>query len=99
MMRQAYLMAASPQPDQFSVLVRGIPNPDGEGEKSYSDKVEKFFVEFHPLHYLSHQMIFHSHELESLLVYIFHSPLIVTASELGHKLFPSCCTRSLSVGA
>lgn len=70
MMRQAYLMRASPQPDQFSVLVRGIPKPDGEGEKSYSEKVEKFFIEFHPLHYLSHQMVFHSNELESLLVCI-----------------------------
>lgn len=66
MMRQAFLMAASPQPDQFSVLVRGIPKPDGE-EKTYSEKVENFFVEFHPLHYLSHQMIFHSNELETLL--------------------------------
>ncbi|XP_024401372.2 CSC1-like protein HYP1 [Physcomitrium patens] len=68
MMRQAYLMEASPQPDQFSVLVRGIPKPDpDQGEKSYSERVEKFFIEFHPLHYLSHQMIFHSNELESLL--------------------------------
>lgn len=67
MMRQAYLMAASPQPDQFSVLVRGIPQPDGVNEKSYSERVEKFFIEFHPLHYLSHQMIFHSKKLESLL--------------------------------
>ena len=66
MMRQAHLMLASPQPDQFSVLVRGIPDPD-EGE-TYSEKVEKFFVEFHPLHYLSHQMIFRSAELENLLV-------------------------------
>jgi hypothetical protein len=65
-MRQAYLMSASPQPDQFSVLVRGIPKPE-EGE-TYSEKVEKFFIEFHPLHYLSHQMVFHSAELEILLV-------------------------------
>ncbi|KAG0585456.1 hypothetical protein M758_2G012200 [Ceratodon purpureus] len=65
MMRQAYLMSASPQPDQFSVLVRGIPTPN-EGE-TYSEKVEKFFIEFHPLHYLSHQMVFHSAELEILL--------------------------------
>lgn len=88
MMRQAYLMAASPQPDQFSVLVRGIPKPDGEGEKSYSDKVEMFFIEFHPLHYLSHQMIFHSNELESLLVYIFPSTLFLRASTLGSCLLP-----------
>lgn len=69
MLRQAYLMSASPQPDQFSVLVRGIPKPEKEGE-TYSEKVEAFFIEFHPLHYLSHQMVFQSSELECLLVHI-----------------------------
>lgn len=68
MLRQAYLMSASPQPDQFSVLVHGIPKLEKEGE-TYSEKVEAFFIEFHPLHYLSHQMVFQSSELQCLLVH------------------------------
>lgn len=90
MMRQAYLMEASPQPDQFSVLVRGIPKPDpDQGEKSYSERVEKFFIEFHPLHYLSHQMIFHSNELESLLVLLIFSLIMMTDSTLRFH-FSTC---------
>jgi hypothetical protein len=64
--RLAYLMVASPQPDQFSVLVRSIPKPGNEDE-SYSKEVEEFFRQFHPLHYLSHQMVFPANKLQSLL--------------------------------
>jgi len=64
--RLAYLMAAVPQPDQFSVLVRSIPKPGNEDE-SYSKEVEDFFQRFHPLHYLSHQMVFPASKLQSFL--------------------------------
>ncbi|KAH9576159.1 hypothetical protein CY35_01G147600 [Sphagnum magellanicum] len=64
-MRQEYLSSVTPQPDQFSVLVRSVPPPESE-DQSYSDNVDYFFRRFHPLAYLSHQMVYRSSLIQSL---------------------------------
>jgi hypothetical protein len=66
-MRQEYLNSVMPQPDQFSVLVRSVPPPESE-DQSYSDNVDYFFRRFHPMEYLSHQMVYRSSLIQSLRV-------------------------------
>lgn len=95
--RLAYLMLALPQPDQFSVLVRAIPKPGNENE-SYSKEVEDFFQRFHPLHYLSHQMVFPASKLQSLLVCVLLPSLpfqlsnwVVFQKWLGKKMPCTVC--------
>lgn len=65
--RQEYLANALPQPDQFTVLVRAVPSSENEGV-SYSDNVDYFFNRFHPIEYLSHNMVYHSSHVTNLLV-------------------------------
>jgi hypothetical protein len=84
-------MAAVPQPDQFSVLVRSIPKPGNEDE-SYSKEVEDFFQRFHPLHYLSHQMVFPASKLQSFLVCVL---LLFSALKLG--CFPKVTRKENAV--
>jgi hypothetical protein len=102
--RLAYLMVALPQPDQFSVLVRSIPKP-GNQDESYSKEVEDFFQQFHPLHYLSHQMVFPASKLQSLLVCVLLPSLpfqlsnwVVFQKWLGKKMLCTvCCIASANL--
>jgi hypothetical protein len=99
--RLAYLMVAVPQPDQFSVLVRSIPKPGNEDE-SYSTEVEDFFQRFHPLHYLSHQMVFPASKLQSLLVCVLlpflpfqlSNWVVVFQKWLGKKMPCTVCCKA-----
>ncbi|ONK75863.1 uncharacterized protein A4U43_C03F21340 [Asparagus officinalis] len=55
---------SKPQPHHFTILVRGIPLHDGA---SLNDIVERFFMEFHPLTYLSHIVVHRTSKLHSLI--------------------------------
>ncbi|KAG0559254.1 hypothetical protein KC19_10G090800 [Ceratodon purpureus] len=65
-LRLDYLANVLPQPDQFTVLVQAIPEPENE-ELNYSDNVDYFFRRFHPIEYLSHHMVYKSSHVTSLL--------------------------------
>lgn len=67
MKRLAYYSASSPQPHQFTILVRGIPAHDGS---SVGDAVENFFTEYHPSTYLSHVVVRRTRKLRDLMVRI-----------------------------
>ncbi|EFJ15037.1 hypothetical protein SELMODRAFT_156268 [Selaginella moellendorffii] len=53
--RLEVLSTARPQPDQYTVLVRSIPRESQE--ESYSASIDRFFSQYHPHTYLSHQMV------------------------------------------
>ncbi|KAJ0535581.1 putative calcium-dependent channel, 7TM region phosphate [Helianthus annuus] len=62
--RLAYYYSSEPKPDQFTVLVRGIPKSSAE---SLSANVEKFFSEYYPSLYLSHYMVYHTTKIQKLI--------------------------------
>ncbi|KAG2384071.1 CSC1-like protein [Vigna angularis] len=62
--RIAYFYSSKPQPQQFTLLVRGIPIPPGS---TCHDTVERFFLEYHPSTYLSHSVIRRNNKLQSLV--------------------------------
>ncbi|KAK7365055.1 hypothetical protein VNO80_13831 [Phaseolus coccineus] len=62
--RIAYFYSSKPQPQQFTLLVRGIPIPPGS---TCHDTVENFFLEYHPSTYLSHSVIRRNSKLQSLV--------------------------------
>jgi len=66
--RIAYFYSSKPQPQQFTLLVRGIPVPPGS---TCHDTVEHFFQEYHPSTYLSHSVIRRNSKLQSLIVSVF----------------------------
>jgi len=66
--RIAYFYSSKPQPQQFTLLVRGIPIPPGS---TCHDTVERFFLEYHPSTYLSHSVIRRNNKLQSLVVSVF----------------------------
>lgn len=61
--RFSYFNSSPPQPNHFTILVRGIPKSD---QHSMSETVEEFFTLYHPSTYLSHQMVYHSSRVQSL---------------------------------
>ncbi|XP_071731048.1 CSC1-like protein HYP1 [Rutidosis leptorrhynchoides] len=62
--RLAYYYSSEPEPDQFTVLVRGILKSSTE---SLSESVEKFFSEYYPSLYLSHYMVHHTTNIQKLI--------------------------------
>lgn len=62
--RFSYFNSSPPQPNHFTILVRGIPKSD---QRSMSETVEEFFTLYHPSTYLSHQMVYHSSRVLSLM--------------------------------
>ncbi|XP_076931258.1 hyperosmolality-gated Ca2+ permeable channel 2.3-like [Bidens hawaiensis] len=62
--RLAYYYSSEPKPDQFTVLVRGIPKSSTD---SLSANVEKFFSEYYPSQYLSHYMVYHTTKIQKLI--------------------------------
>lgn len=63
--RFSYFNSSPPQPNHFTILVRGIPKSH---QHSMSDTVEEFFTLYHPLTYLSHQMVYHTNRVQSLML-------------------------------
>lgn len=63
--RLAYYYSSEPKPDQFTVLVRGIPK---SSTGSLSASVESFFSEYYPSLYLSHYMVYHTTKIQKLIV-------------------------------
>lgn len=59
-----YFYASSPKPEQFTILVRGVPM---SSENDYSDTVEKFFRENHPSTYHSHLVLCRTSKLHQLI--------------------------------
>ncbi|CAJ1947043.1 unnamed protein product [Sphenostylis stenocarpa] len=62
--RIAYFYSSKPQPQQFTILVSGIPVTPGS---TCHDTVERFFLEYHPSTYLSNSVIHRNNKLQSLL--------------------------------
>ncbi|KAF3447485.1 hypothetical protein FNV43_RR12671 [Rhamnella rubrinervis] len=63
-MRLIHLTESPPNPSHFTVLVRAIP---WSPEESYSNLVEKFFMNYHALGYLSHKMVHRSGTVQKLM--------------------------------
>ncbi|KAL6135584.1 hypothetical protein ACLB2K_067811 [Fragaria x ananassa] len=61
--RIAHFNSSKPQPNQFTVLVRGIPVPSGS---SCSEIIENFFTEYYSSTYLSHTMVRRTSKLQRL---------------------------------
>jgi len=66
--RITYFYSSKPQPQQFTLLVRGIPVLPGS---TCHDTVERFFQEYHPSTYLSHSVVRRTNKLQSLVVSVF----------------------------
>ncbi|KAK9054011.1 hypothetical protein SSX86_025086 [Deinandra increscens subsp. villosa] len=64
MKRLANYYSSDSKPDQFTVLVRGIPKSSTD---SLSGHVEKFFSEYYPSSYLSHYMVYHTTKIQKLI--------------------------------
>ncbi|KAG4926471.1 hypothetical protein JHK85_052957 [Glycine max] len=62
--RITYFYSSKPQPQQFTLLVRGIPVLPGS---TCHDTVERFFQEYHPSTYLSHSVVRRTNKLQSLV--------------------------------
>ncbi|XP_021850665.1 CSC1-like protein HYP1 isoform X2 [Spinacia oleracea] len=62
--RIACFYASRPQAHQFTILVRGIPVQAGS---SFSESIEQFFTEYHPLTYLSHTVVRQTSKLQQLM--------------------------------
>ncbi|KAK4490718.1 hypothetical protein RD792_001419 [Penstemon davidsonii] len=62
--RIAYFYSSKPQPNQFTVLVRGVPVTPG---RSFSESVEGFFGEYYPSTYLSNSEVRRTRKLKELI--------------------------------
>ncbi|THU72531.1 hypothetical protein C4D60_Mb04t13130 [Musa balbisiana] len=63
-MRLQFLASVKRRPDQFTVLVRNVP-PDPD--ESVSELVEHFFLDNHPDHYLTHQVVYNANKIAKLV--------------------------------
>lgn len=63
-MRLKFLAAQRRSADQFTVLVRNVPNVSG---RSISDSIGNFFQTNHPDHYLCHQAVYNANRFSSLV--------------------------------
>lgn len=63
--RIAHLYSSKPQPQEFTVLVSGVPLVSGN---SISETVESFFREYHSSTYLSHVVVHRTDKLKVLMV-------------------------------
>lgn len=78
-MRLIHLTESPPNPSHFTVLVRAIP---WSPEESYSNLVEKFFMNYHASSYLSHKMVHRSGTVQKLMVRICHRNINLLATLL-----------------
>ncbi|CAA2993802.1 calcium permeable stress-gated cation channel 1-like isoform X1 [Olea europaea subsp. europaea] len=63
-MRLHFIASERRRPNQFTVLVKNVPpGPD----ESVSESVEHFFVDNHPDHYLTHQVVCNANKLAQLV--------------------------------
>lgn len=62
--RVTYFLMSKPKPEQFTILVRGIPVSN---RSSVSASVESFFGEYHPSTYLSHVVICRTNRIRNLM--------------------------------
>jgi glutathione peroxidase-family protein len=62
--RIAHLYSSKPQPQEFTVLVSGVPLVSGN---SISETVENFFREYHSSSYLSHIVVHRTDKLKVLM--------------------------------
>ncbi|KAK4486325.1 hypothetical protein RD792_008996 [Penstemon davidsonii] len=63
-MRLNFLASKDRRPEQFTVLVRGVPHVSG---RSVSDSVETFFRRNHPDHYLCNQAVYKANKFAKLV--------------------------------
>ncbi|CAL9162008.1 unnamed protein product [Musa hybrid cultivar] len=63
-MRLQFLASVERRPDQFTVLVRNVP-PDPD--ESVSELVQHFFLDNHPDHYLTHQVVYNANKIAKLV--------------------------------
>ncbi|CAN6477407.1 unnamed protein product [Victoria cruziana] len=62
--RLDYFYSSKPEPHEFTIIVRGIPVAEGS---TLDDTVEKFYTEYHPSTYLSHEVVHRTSRLQSLI--------------------------------
>ncbi|KAI3500731.1 hypothetical protein L1887_36556 [Cichorium endivia] len=62
--RFAFYSSSKPKPDEFTVLVRGIPE---SSTQSLDEAVEKFFSKCYPLVYLSHYMLYNTSKIWKII--------------------------------
>ncbi|KAL3321941.1 hypothetical protein AABB24_039522 [Solanum stoloniferum] len=62
--RLAYFSSSLSRPSYFTVLVRSIPKSK---EESYSQTLEKFFMNYYASSYLSHQIVYRTGYVQKLL--------------------------------
>ncbi|KAI3500729.1 hypothetical protein L1887_36554 [Cichorium endivia] len=62
--RLAFYSSSDPKPNEFTVLVRGIPKSSTD---SLSETVENFFSKYYPSVYLSHYMVYHTSKIWKLI--------------------------------
>uniref|UniRef100_A0ACD5UXB4 Uncharacterized protein n=1 Tax=Avena sativa TaxID=4498 RepID=A0ACD5UXB4_AVESA len=63
-LRLRFLANQNRRPDQFTVLVRNIPE---DSDETVSEHVQHFFAVNHRDHYLSHQVVYNANALASLV--------------------------------
>ncbi|KAJ9166384.1 hypothetical protein P3X46_021150 [Hevea brasiliensis] len=92
-MRLAHVIKSPLNPSHFTILVRSIPWSPGE---SYSDSVKKFFTNYYPSSYLSHQMVYQRGIIQKLMVDAEKMcKMIIPVHIDGRSLRPCClCARN-----
>ncbi|CAL9084911.1 unnamed protein product [Musa textilis] len=63
-MRLQFLASVKRRPDQFTVLVRNVPS---DPKEPVSELVEHFFLDNHPDHYLTHQVVYNANKIAKLV--------------------------------
>jgi hypothetical protein len=63
-MRLQYLASQRRRPEQFTVVVRNVPDMPGH---SVPDTVDQFFKTNHPEHYLCHQAVYNANTYAKLV--------------------------------
>ena len=72
-LRLLHLKRATPNPGQFTVLVRGIPKTKKE---SCSSAVDDFFTKYHGSSYLFHQVVYKVGKVQKIMVSISHTTFL-----------------------
>jgi hypothetical protein len=72
-LRLLHLKHATPNPGQFTVLVRGIPKTTKE---SCSSDVDDFFTKYHASSYLFHQVVYKAGKVQKIMVSYYNTTFL-----------------------
>ncbi|CAF1930773.1 unnamed protein product [Brassica oleracea var. botrytis] len=99
LMRLQYLASQRRRPEQFTVVVRNVPDMPGH---SVPDTVDQFFRTNHPEHYLCHQAVYNANKYAKLVkqrqrLQDWYDYYVLKHQRNPHKKKPTCRTGFLGL--